>query len=74
MGESPTPPNYTNGTEGWTIKEHDKRKCNNAQHFILVAWDIWKDLNDCIFNGTSLSVMAALQAIINESILIMVLH
>jgi hypothetical protein len=73
MGESPPPRNYTNGTEGWTIKEHDKRRCNNERHFILVAWDIWKDLNDCVFNGTSLS-MAALQAIINEPILIMVLH
>jgi len=31
-------------------------------------------VNDCFFNGTSLSVIAALQAIINKSILIMVLH
>ncbi|RCV23814.1 hypothetical protein SETIT_5G034700v2, partial [Setaria italica] len=33
----------------------------------LVAWEIWKHRNDCVFNGASLSVALVLQTVANES-------
>lgn len=50
-----------------SVHPNERMKLNSC--IILVAWEIWKHRNNCVFNGAASSMADVLQAITSEGVL-----
>lgn len=70
MGAAALQPSMNRLSSWWfkTVKDTPKEvKKGLNSLIILVAWEIWKHRNDCVFNGASPRISAVLHAVARES-------